>query len=204
MSNLGDPLTVFWAPAKGLGLLSGSALCLLGSCWLHCTTAAVLDGRPKAWASPRRWDLLLQLGCTFTRSLSWALCLLPSLSFSEWPLSPEPSTAIDPAPSSTTSAGLSQCLALAALNETFTPYKPAPSGRLLHHQVCLASGVYSLYQRDIELVLTVGKDGCCQAWKLLFNSQSPHVGKRKAAPTNCQWPSQVYHDMLPTYTHVNK
>lgn len=50
-------------------------------------------------ASLQCWGLLLQLGCTFTSSLSKALFVVPSLKFFAWPLQSWPFSVIEVAPS---------------------------------------------------------------------------------------------------------
>jgi hypothetical protein len=51
-------------------------VCLPGTSWLHSIVAAVLGGHHMVLASTIHWSLLLQLGCTFTNSLSWTLFMV--------------------------------------------------------------------------------------------------------------------------------
>lgn len=64
---------------------------------LRPAPAAVLDGHPILPASPKCWGLLLQMDCTFTKSLSKVLFMVSNLNFSSWP--PGPSNATEAAPS---------------------------------------------------------------------------------------------------------
>lgn len=92
---------------------------LLGSCWLHSTAAAAAGDHPVVLASPKCWGLLLQLGRTFTNSLSWTLFMVPSPTFLHDPFNPEASTGT---PACTVTSGLSrssQCQASAALHDPF-------------------------------------------------------------------------------------
>ena len=96
VSNVWDALTVFVTPPKGLGHFSGSNLHSphrlppkLRLTPLHSTTAAVLGSCPMVLASLKCWDLLLQLGCTFIKSLTWAL-FKGSRSATQWQASAAP------------------------------------------------------------------------------------------------------------------
>lgn len=65
-----------WTPPKGLGHFSVSALCgihsLSSRLWLsNCTTVAGWSFHGTGIS--KTWDLLQQLGCIFTNSVSWAL-----------------------------------------------------------------------------------------------------------------------------------
>ncbi|KAK7827380.1 hypothetical protein U0070_026586 [Myodes glareolus] len=103
---------------------------LLGPCWLHSTAAA--GDHSMVLASPKCWDLLLHLGCTLTNSLSWALFVVPNLTFLHDPFSHEASTGTPAAPSPVASPGRSQCQASAALHDPFISSELVAFGRLLH------------------------------------------------------------------------
>lgn len=121
VSNIWDPLVIFWAPPRGF---SGSALCSTHSCLrssgrLHSTAAAALSGCPMALASPNCWGLLLQIaspGLSSWCQASTSLCD---------PFIHRASAAIEASP------GLSQRQASAALRDPFMSSKPVPPGRLL-------------------------------------------------------------------------
>lgn len=86
MSNIWNPLTIFWALSgpwvTSLALHSGAhTVCLLRSGWLHSITDGCFGGHPIVLAFPQLWGLLLELGCTFTTGLSWALFMTQSLKF---------------------------------------------------------------------------------------------------------------------------
>lgn len=72
MSNVGNPLTIFWAPSKGLDYFSLSTLWGMRkpssiSSWLHSTIAAVLGGHPLVLPI---WDLQKWSGVLWC---NWAL-----------------------------------------------------------------------------------------------------------------------------------
>ena len=83
MSNVcnQNPHIIFWAPQRAF---STSVLCSkhtlssrLQNVPLHCCCS--LGDHPMVLASLKYWDLLLQLGCTFTYILSYTCVMVPSL-----------------------------------------------------------------------------------------------------------------------------
>lgn len=81
---------IFCAPPHGLGQGSSSTCCSTHSLSSEALAAstplltAVLGSCPTVPVSLNCWGLLLQLGCTFTNGLSWALFMVPQLNFSVW------------------------------------------------------------------------------------------------------------------------
>ena len=83
-NNLGlftrDPL----GSSKGAWVISPALLsaahtaCLQGCGRFHSTAASVLGGQLIVLTSPKCWDILLHLGCTFTTKLTWALIRGPN------------------------------------------------------------------------------------------------------------------------------
>lgn len=90
MSNAWDPFMIFRAPPHGVGQGSSSTCCSIHSLSSGALAAstplltAVLGSCPTVPVSLNCWGLLLQFGCTFTNGLSWALFMVPQLSFSVW------------------------------------------------------------------------------------------------------------------------
>lgn len=127
---------IFWTPSQGLGHFSRSAsvalTAYLDSEWLHSSTIAVLGGHLIVLASPKCWDLLRQLGWTFSNSLSYALFTMPTSISLHNPFRPGPSTTTEAVPLPMAFPGFPQCQALAALHDSIMSKKPVPFGWFLH------------------------------------------------------------------------
>lgn len=85
-----DSLTIFWALPKGSGHFSGPIsaahiACILGSGYLHSTTAVVLGGHPMVLASQKCCDLSFNWAALSPTASRKAPFMVPSLNFSEWP-----------------------------------------------------------------------------------------------------------------------
>ena len=126
MYGVSDPLVTFWAPPKGWAHFSGSTRSAhsLSSRprMLHSTAAVLGAGVSQMLGS------LLQLGCTFTNSLSSSWC--QASASRQWPLQSWASTAAWATPSKWLPLA-SQSQASAAPHDPFMPSEPVPFGWLL-------------------------------------------------------------------------
>ena len=126
-SNIGDPLTIFWALPRGLHHFLGSTLCRTHSLSSKLTQAPLHHYCYSWWSSliltsPKHCDLLVKFASTLCRA---------SNSIHD-PFKPMPSITSGAESSPTASCDLSQCQNPVILNDPFMTSKPVLSAWILH------------------------------------------------------------------------
>lgn len=129
MSFIRDILTISWASPKCLGHFSCSALSNIHSLSSRLWPAllcSVLGS--ESMVLHLQNACLLQLGCSFTSSLSWALMVSTSLNFSSLPCNPGASITAEAAASSMTFPDLPEYQLPNIHSDPFLPSKQIAPG----------------------------------------------------------------------------